>query len=97
MRKAGEVAKQDPDVLETISKHLHTDGVPKSAADQKSTEIFNKDEEYDKSVEHFFRVIDNYKSKGFDTEAAQVMALEVFEGNREEPKESVRFARIAPD
>lgn len=97
MRKAGEVAKQDPKVFETISKHLQTDGVPDRAADQMSAEMLNHGEDYDSSVEHFFRMFENYKSKGFDEDAAQAMAVEALEGNRDEPKESLRFARVSLD
>ena len=95
MRKAGEVAQQDPEVFETISKHLQSDGVPDRAADQMSAEMLNHGTDYDSKVDHYFRMFENYKSKGFDEDAAQAMAVEALEGNREEPSESLRFARVS--
>ncbi len=95
MRKAGDIAQQDPEVFETISKHLRTDGVPDQAANQMSAEMLTHGEDFDSSVEHFSRMYENYKSKGFDKDAAQAMAVEALEGNREEPSESLRFARVS--
>ena len=90
MRLAGE----NPEVYNTLKKHLKSDGVPSTAANQMSAEMLNHGEDFDSSVEHFTRMYENYKSKGFDDTAAQTMAVEALEGRDDEPQESIRFARL---
>ncbi len=97
MRKAGEkpcgCKHEEPEVFQTIWKHLKTDGMPDQAANQMTAEMLTHGEDFESSVEKYQQYEDNYKSKGFNEHAAQAMAVESLEGG-EEPRESIRFARI---
>ena len=93
-RKAGSnPACSDPEVYQTIWKHLRSDGVPDQAANQMTAEMLIHGEDFDSSVEKYQRYYDNYRSKGFNEHAAQSMAVESLEGG-DKPTESLRFARI---
>ena len=98
MRKAGEkpcgCKHSDPEVFQTIWKHLRTDGVPDQAANQMAAEMLQHGEDFESSVERYQQYEENYKSKGFNEHAAQAMAVEALEGREEPPSESMRFARI---
>ena len=94
MRLAGENVKQDPEMFQTIWKHLKTDGMPDQAANQLTAEMMVHGEDVDSSVEKYERYYDNYRSKGFNEHAAQAMAVEALEGREEAPKESTRFAAL---
>lgn len=94
MRLAGDQAKADPEVFQTIWKHLKTDGVPDQAANQMTAEMLTHGEDFESSVEKYQHYEDNYKSKGFNEHAAQAMAVEALEGRADEPAESLRFARL---
>ena len=94
MRLAGSNPSQDPEVFQTIWKHLKTDGVPDQAANQITAEMLQHGTDFESSVENYQRYYDNYKEKGFCEEAAQAMAVEAMEGGSEPPEESIRFARI---
>ena len=94
MRLAGEVTKQDPEMFQTIWKHLKSDGVPDQAANQMTAEMMTHGEDFESSVEKYQQFEDNYKSKGFNEHAAQAMAVEALEGREEAPKQSLRFARL---
>jgi len=91
MRKAGEV---NPEIFQTIWKHLKTDGVPDQAANQMAAEMVTHGEDFESSVERYQQYEDNYKSKGFNEHAAQAMAVEALEGREEPPSESTRFAQL---
>ena len=93
MRKAGEFV-DDPEMFQTIWKHLKSDGVPDQAANQMTAEMVTHGEDFESSVEKYQGLEENYKSKGFNEHAAQAMAVEAMEGREEEPSESLRFARI---
>jgi len=94
-RKAGDnPAASDPEVYQSIWKHLRSDGIPDQAANQMTAEMLTHGEDFDSSVEKYQRYYDNYKSKGFNTHAAQAMAVESMEGREEAPRESLRFARL---
>ena len=93
MRKAGEFV-DDPEMFQTIWKHLKSDGVPDQAANQMTAEMVTHGEDFESSVEKYQGLEQNYKSKGFNEHAAQAMAVEAMEGREEEPSESLRFARI---
>ena len=94
MRLAGENTQQDPEVFQTIWKHLKTDGVPDQAANQMTAEMLTHGEDFESSVEKYQMYYDNYREKGFNEHAAQAMAVESLEGREEPPAESVRFARV---
>ncbi len=94
MRLAGETPRDDPEMFQTIWKHLKSDGVPDQAANQMTAEMITHGEEFDSSIENYDRYYSNYKEKGFEDHAAQAMAIEALEGHAEPPKESLRFARI---
>ena len=92
-RKAGDNT-QDPEVFQTIWKHLKSDGVPDQAANQMTAEMLTHGEDFESSVEKYQNFEENYKSKGFNKHAAQAMAVEALEGREEAPKQSLRFARV---
>ena len=94
MRLAGQSVQEDPEMFQTIWKHLKTDGMPDQAANQLTAEMMVHGEDVDSSVEKYERYYDNYRSKGFNEHAAQAMAVEALEGREEAPQESVRFARL---
>ena len=91
-RKAGDFVS-DPEMFQTIWKHLKSDGMPDQAANQLTAEMVTHGEDVDSSIERYERNYDNFKEKGFEDHAAQAMAVESLESG-EDPKESVRFARI---
>ncbi len=91
---AGERVEENPEVFQTIWKHLKTDGVPDQAANQMTAEMLTHGEDFESSVEKYQQYEDNYKSKGFNEHAAQAMAVEALEGREEAPTESLRFARL---
>ena len=93
LRKAGEFV-DDPEIFQTIFKHLKTDGMPDHAANQITAEMVTSGEDFDSSIERYQRYFDNYKEKGFNEHAAQAMAVEALEGREEPPEENLRFARI---
>ena len=99
LRKAGEkpcgCQHSDPEVFQTIWKHLRTDGVPDQAANQLTAEMLQHGEDFESSVEKYQQYEDNYRSKGFNEHAAQAMAVEAMEGREEPPSKSLRFARMA--
>ncbi len=92
MRHAGEFV-DDPEMFQTIWKHLRSDGMPDQAANQLTAEMMTHGEDIDSSIESYERNYANYKVKGFCNEAAQAMAVESLEMG-ENPQESMRFARI---
>ena len=92
MRKAGEFV-DDPEMFQTIWKHLKSDGMPDQAANQLTAEMMTHGDDIDSSIENYERNFANYKEKGFCNEAAQAMAVESLEGEQT-PRESLRFARI---
>ena len=93
MRLAGDCCNNDPEMYQTIWKHLRSDGMPDQAANQLTAEMMTHGEDIDSSVEQYERYYDNYRSKGFNEHAAQAMAVEALEGG-EKPQESLRFARL---
>lgn len=96
MRKAGEFV-DDPEIFQTIFKHLKSDGMPDQAANQMTAEMVTSGEDFDSSIERYQSYYDNYISKGFNEHAAQAMAIESLEGREEPPAESLRFAMMKPD
>ena len=95
MRKAGDACGCDsnPEVFQTIWKHLKSDGVPDQAANQLTAEMLTHGEDFESSIEAYQSNYDNYRSKGFNEHAAQAMAVESMEGG-EVPSKSLRFARV---
>lgn len=93
MRLAGDQPKHDPEVFQTIWKHLKTDGMPDQAANHLTAEMLHHGEDLDSSIEQYERNFSNYREKGFNEHAAQAMAVESLETG-ENPEENLRFARI---
>ena len=93
MRKAAEIANTDPEIFQTIWKHLKTDGVPDQAANQMTAEMLTHGEDFESSIEQYQRNYANFREKGFNEHAAQAMAVETLESG-EKPRESIRFAGI---
>ena len=93
VRKAGELAN-DPDVFQSIWKHLKSDGVEDQAANHLTAEMLTHGpDEFEASIEQYERNLANFKERGFNEHASQAMAVESLEtGNN--PTESIRFARI---
>ena len=94
VRLAGQGAEENPEVFQTIWKHLKTDGVPDQAANQMTAEMLTHGEDFESSVEKYQGYYDNYREKGFNEHAAQAMAVEALEGREEPPEEKLRYARI---
>ncbi len=92
MRKAGEFV-DDPEMFQTIWKHLKSDGMPDQAANQLTAEMMMHGDDIDSSIESYERNYANFKEKGYCPEAAQALAVESLE-MEEGPEESLRFARI---
>ena len=92
MRKAGEFV-DDPEMFQTIWKHLKSDGMPDQAANQLTAEMMTHGDDIDSSIEAFERNCANFKERGYCPEAAQALAVESLE-MEDEPSESLRFARI---
>ncbi len=92
MRKAGEFV-DDPEMFQTIWKHLKSDGMPDQAANQLTAEMMMHGDDIDTSIEAYERNYANFKEKGYCPEAAQALAVESLE-MEEGPEESLRFARI---
>ena len=63
MRKAGEFI-DDPEMFQTIWKHLKSDGMPDQAANQLTAEMVTHGEDIDSSVEAYERNFANFKEKG---------------------------------
>ena len=95
MRLAGESPKADPEVFQTIWKHLKSDGMPDQAANHMTAEMLTHGEDFESSIEQYERNFANYKEKGFNEHAAQAMAVEALEGREEPPSQSLRFARMS--
>ena len=92
MRKAGDFV-DDPEMFQTIWKHLKSDGMPDQAANQLTAEMMMHGDDIDTSIESYERNYANFKEKGYCPEAAQALAVESLE-DEEGPTESLRFARI---
>ena len=93
MRLAGETTKDDPEIFQTIWKHLKSDGVEDQAANQMAAEMMTHGEDFESSIEAYERNLSNFKERGYNEHAAQAMAVESLESG-EQPRESTRFARI---
>ena len=93
MRKAADISQTDPEVFQTIWKHLKSDGMEDQAANHMTAEMLTHGEDFESSIEQYERNLSNYKEKGFNEHAAQAMAVESLETG-DNPEESMRFARI---
>lgn len=87
----------EPEVFQTIWKHLKSDGMPDQAANQLAAEMVTHGEDIDSSIETYERNYANFREKGFNEHAAQAMAVESLEEGAEQPAESTRFAGIYLD
>ena len=78
MRKAGEkpcgCQHDEPEVFQTIWKHLKTDGMPDQAANQLTAEMLTHGEDIDSSIEAYERNYANFRERGYNEHAAQAMA-----------------------
>ena len=93
MRLAGEACRNEPEMFQTLWKHLKTDGVPDQAANQMAAEMMTHGEDFESSVEKYQQAESIFREKGFNEHAAQAMAVESMEDGIE-PKQSLRYARI---
>jgi len=98
VRKAGDkpcgCSHEEPEVFQTIWKHLKSDGMEDQAANHMAAEMLQHGEDFESSIEQYERNLANYKEKGFNQHAAQAMAVESLEDGAEQPVESTRFAGI---
>ena len=53
MRLAGEACRNEPEMFQTLWKHLKTDGVPDQAANQMAAEMMTHGEDFESSVEKY--------------------------------------------
>ena len=93
-RKAGDISGSNPEVFQTIWKHLKDDGMEDQAANHMTAEMLHHGEDFESSIENYQRNYENYRSKGFNEHAAQAMAVESMEQGSEQPRESLRFAML---
>ncbi len=63
MRLAGQGAEENPEVFQTIWKHLKTDGVPDQAANQMTAEMLTHGEDFESSVEKYQEMESNISPK----------------------------------
>ena len=94
-RFAGGDSVSDPEMFQTIWKHLRSDGVPDQAANQMTAEMMTHGEDFESSVAKYQDMESNFKSKGYNKHAAQAMAVEAMEDPSVEPKRSTRFAALS--
>ena len=73
MRKAGDkpcgCQHSEPEVFQTIWKHLKSDGMPDQAANHMTAEMLTHGEDFESSIEQYERNFANYKTKGFNEHA----------------------------
>lgn len=79
-----------PEVVEAITRHYRSDGVPDPAAGHLAAETVSHPEAMDTRIERFRTIHANLQSKGYSDEAAQNLAVEMMETG-EEPGQSRRF------
>ena len=79
-----------PEIVEAITRHFKSDGVPSPAAGHLAAEVVSHPDDVDTKVSRFQDFLANYRSKGFSDEAAQNLAVEALEGG-EEPSRSRRY------
>ena len=98
MRLAGDkpcgCQHSEPEVFQSIWKHLKTDGMPDQAANQLAAEMVTHGDEIDSSIETYERNYANFRERGYNEHAAQAMAVESMEEGAEQPRESTRFAML---
>lgn len=79
-----------PEVVEAITRHYRSDGVPEPAAGHLAAETVSHPQTMDTQIERFRTIYANLQSKGYSDEAAQNLAVEMMETG-EEPAQSRRF------
>ena len=85
-----------PQIVEAISRHFKSDGVPPQAATHLAAEVVSHPDAIDTNIARFQDFLANYRSKGFSNEAAQHLAVEALESG-EEPSRSRRFQMLHSD
>ena len=63
MRLAGEQPKNDPEIFQTIWKHLKSDGMPDQAANQLTAEMVTHGEDVDSSIENYRTLLRQFQRK----------------------------------
>lgn len=79
-----------PEIVEAITSHYRSDGVPDPAAGHLAAETVSHPESMDTRIERFRTIYANLQSKGYSDEAAQNLAVEAMETGQA-PGESRRF------
>ena len=85
-----------PQIVEAISRHFKSDGVPPQAATHLAAEVVSHPDAIDTNIARFQDFLANYRSKGFSNEAAQHLAVEALESG-DEPSRSRRFQLLHDD
>jgi hypothetical protein len=85
-----------PEIVEAISRHFKSDGMPSPAATHLAAEVASHPDAIDTNVARFQDFLANYRSKGFSDEAAQHLAVEALESG-DEPSRSRRFQLLHDD
>ena len=85
-----------PQIVEAITRHFRSDGVPDPAAGHLAAETVAHPSEMDTRIERFRDIYANLQSKGYSDEAAQNLAVEALESG-EEPSRSRRFQLLNQD
>ena len=73
MRLAGQNTQDDPEVFQTIWKHLKSDGMEDQAANHMTAEMLHHGEDFESSIEQYER---NNLQRAWVQHAAQAMAVE---------------------
>ena len=55
MRKAADISQTEPEVFQTIWKHLKTDGMEDQAANHMTAEMLHHGEDFESSIEQYER------------------------------------------
>lgn len=85
-----------PEIVEAITSHFRSDGVPPGAATHLAAEMAMHPQDIDTSIEKFQTYFANFVSQGFSQDTAQHLAVEALESGHE-PHQSRRFQLLNED
>lgn len=85
-----------PEIVEAITRHFRSDGVPPQAAGHLAAEMAMHPEDIDTSVAKFQDYLANFRSRGFSDDAAQHLAVEALESGHE-PHRSRRYEMLSDE
>lgn len=85
-----------PQVVNAITRHFRSDGVPPGAASHLAAEVATHPDDIETSVGKFQDYLANFRSRGFSDDAAQHLAVEALESGHE-PHRSRRYEMLSSD